>query len=105
MSTAIENLELPNLQATENPEKLLKQTDYLALLADMAVNIELHIGHVALRFDELQQLKKGQILSLDKRCDEAVELKLQGKTIACGELVACDDHYAVRLTAVPGPKE
>lgn len=62
------------------------------------VILEAVIGSASLTVAELTKLKAGDALPLDAQLNSEVDLRLNGKTIARGELVAVGDNFAVRLT-------
>ena len=53
--------------------------------------------------EEIVQLRPGSIVPLDKRSDEAIELRVNGKLVARGEVVLVDDHYGLRITEIVDP--
>jgi flagellar motor switch protein FliN/FliY len=83
--------------------------DTAALLADanplLAVKIQLqvHVGSAVLTLGELLAARENAVLALDRGVDQAVDLVLEGRTVARGQLVAVDEHFAVRITELPLP--
>ncbi len=45
--------------------------------------------------------KEHQVLRLDRGVDQPVDLTIEGKVVARGQLVAVDGHFAVRITELP----
>ena len=80
-----------------------------ALLADcnplLAVQVRLHVrvGSVAMTLGELLAARASAVLVLDRGVDQTVDLMLEGRTVARGQLVAVDEHFAVRITELPLP--
>ena len=64
------------------------------------VEIEAHLGHARLTVGALTALEPGATVPLDAPLNRAVELRLNGVTIAQGELVAVDDRFGVRLVDI-----
>jgi flagellar motor switch protein FliN/FliY len=55
---------------------------------------------------EIQRLRPGSIINLDKETDAPVELVVNDRVIAKGELVVVgSDHFALRITEVETPTE
>lgn len=50
---------------------------------------------------ELLGAKEHQVIRLDREIDQAVDLTVEGKVVARGQLVAVDGHFAVRITELP----
>lgn len=64
------------------------------------LTLEAHLGKTTLTISELNALSNDATLELDSTLDQAVELKLNGVTIAHGELVAVGDKFAVKLSKI-----
>lgn len=61
------------------------------------------VGSVVLSVGELLNARKDQVIRLDSALHDPVDLLIEGKVVARGELVAIDDHFAVRITQLPQP--
>jgi flagellar motor switch protein FliN/FliY len=52
---------------------------------------------------QLLAAREGQVLALDRSVDAPVDLLLEGKVVARGQLVAIDGSFGVRITELPLP--
>lgn len=70
-----------------------------------SVRARLHVcvGEVEMTIGELLAAKEHQVLVLDRTVDQAVDLLLEGKVVARGQLVAVEGSFAVRITELPAP--
>jgi flagellar motor switch protein FliN len=70
-----------------------------------SVRARLHVcvGEVEITIGELLAAKEHQVLVLDRTVDQPVDLLLEGKVVARGQLVAVDGSFAVRITELPTP--
>lgn len=70
-----------------------------------SVRARLHacVGEVVMTIGELLAAKEHQVLVLDRTIDQAVDLLLEGKVVARGQLVAVEGSFAVRITELPTP--
>ena len=59
------------------------------------------VGSVELSVSELLKARKDQVIRLDSRINDPVDLLIEGKVVARGQLVAIEDHFAVRITQLP----
>lgn len=59
------------------------------------------IGTATLTVGELMAAKEQQVLRLDSKVAQPVDLLLEGKVVARGQLVAVDEHFGVRITELP----
>jgi len=77
----------------------------LDLVLEVPVNVTLQVGATELRIQELIQLAEGSIIALDRDSSEAMDVLVNGKLIAHGEIVIVDEQFGVRLTDVVSPAE
>lgn len=70
-----------------------------------AVRVRLHVsvGEAELSIGELLAAKEHQVLVLNRAVEEPVDLLLEGKVVARGQLVAIDGCFGVRVTELPVP--
>jgi flagellar motor switch protein FliN/FliY len=62
------------------------------------------VGHAALTVGELLGARENEVLVLDRTVDQPVDLVLEGRVVARGQLVAVDDgSFAVRISELPLP--
>lgn len=97
MNTAIKKIGLPELERSL-PDHTPLSPDYLGLIGDIKVACTVRIGHMTLSIQELRQLYQGQLLQLTQKTNEPVDVILNDHLIARGELMSCEDNYAVRIT-------
>jgi flagellar motor switch protein FliN/FliY len=86
--------------APESGPSVLKSTN--PLLA-VKTRLEVCVGETSVTVGELVGAKEGHVLRLDREVDQPVDIRLDGKVVARGILVAVGDHFAVRLTELPAP--
>lgn len=70
------------------------------LAADIPVEVHVVVGEKQMSLAEILALKKGSILELGKGLDPVVDLMVQDKVVARGELVEVDGRLGVRLLRV-----
>jgi flagellar motor switch protein FliN/FliY len=72
------------------------------LVLDVPVSLTIELGGCQLPMREVLQLNIGSVVQLDKAADAPVELSINGKLIARGEVVIIEDRYGVKITEVVG---
>lgn len=97
---AIEPVELPNPIASAEPEGQGLMLSGLELVQDSAVILEVRLGETSLTIRQLLDLRDGSVVELDRALDEPVDVLLNGKVIARGQLVAHGDQFGVRITEI-----
>jgi flagellar motor switch protein FliN/FliY len=81
------------------------------LVAEVAVNplhqvkaqLRVCIGEAVVTVGELMALREHQVLVLNQALEAPVDVLLEGKVIARGQLVAVGEQFAVCLTELPAP--
>jgi flagellar motor switch protein FliN/FliY len=59
------------------------------------------VGAAVITVGELVNAKVDQVICLDSRVNDPVDLLIEGKVVARGQLVAVDDRFGVRITQLP----
>ena len=77
----------------------------LGLVMDIEVPITVRFGTKQMIFEDILKLDQGVLVELDRRADEPVEVFVNGKAFARGEVVVVDGCYAVRITEVLNPPD
>ena len=76
------------------------------LILDIEVEVMVRLGESVVPLKEIQRLRPGSIINLDKDTDSPVDLVVNDRVIAKGELVVVgSDHFALRITEVETPVE
>jgi flagellar motor switch protein FliN len=75
----------------------------LLLDVDLALSVEL--GRAAIPVREVLQLGPGSIVELDKLAGEPVDIMVNGKLIARGEVVVVDENFGIRVTEIASQNE
>jgi flagellar motor switch protein FliN len=74
----------------------------LNLVLDVPVNLTIELGSCQLPMREVLQLNVGSIVQLDKLADAPVDLSVNGKLIARGEVVVIEERFGLKITEVIG---
>jgi flagellar motor switch protein FliN/FliY len=72
----------------------------LARVHDVPVEIAVEIGRTRMTIAETLSLGPGAIVSLNRLAGEPVDLLVNGKPIARGEVVVIDEEFGLRVTEV-----
>lgn len=72
----------------------------LDLVMDIDLNVVVEIGRIKKLVKEIVALRQGSIVELDKQASEPVDIVVNGKLIARGDVVVIDDNFGVRITEI-----
>jgi flagellar motor switch protein FliN/FliY len=72
----------------------------LDLLLDVEIPVAVEVGRAQMSLDEVLRLVPGSVIALDKKAEDPVDLRVNGKLVARGEVVLVDDTYGLRITQI-----
>jgi len=75
------------------------------LLLDVDLDLSVELGRASMPVREILQLGSGSIVELNKLAGDAVDVLVNGRLIARGEVVVVDENFGVRITEVVSPNE
>jgi flagellar motor switch protein FliN/FliY len=84
-----------------NPEQL----SGLDLIMDVPLRVTVELGRTRMPIRDVLDLGKGSVVELDKLVGEPVEMLVNGKLIAKGEVVVIDENFGIRVTDIVSPIE
>lgn len=77
----------------------------LELLYDVPLDITVELGRSKLTLKEIMDLNIGSIIELDKLTGEHIDILVNGKVIAKGEVVVVSESFGVRITEIMNQKD
>jgi flagellar motor switch protein FliN/FliY len=72
----------------------------LDAIQDVPIEISVVLGQTTLSISEILKLGKGAIFELDKKVGEPVDLFVNGRCVARGEVVIVDENIGVTMTEI-----
>jgi flagellar motor switch protein FliN/FliY len=77
-----------------------KSAAQLAPVFDVPVSISAVLGRASLSVAQLLQLGQGSVLELDRKIGEAIDIYVNNRLVARGEVVVVDDRLGVTMTEI-----
>ncbi len=77
----------------------------LEILFDLELPVSVELARKNVLISDILQLGEGSILEFDKMAGEPVDLLVNNKKIAEGEVVVIDDRFGIRVTNLLDPSE
>jgi flagellar motor switch protein FliN/FliY len=77
----------------------------ISLLMDVPMTLTVELGRTRQFVKDILGLGEGSIIELDKLAGEPVDLLVNGKLIAKGEVVVIDENFGVRVTDIVSPAD
>lgn len=72
------------------------------LLKDVPLQVHAELGRAKMVVKDILRLGVGSVIELDKETGEPVDILVNNKLIARGEVVEIDGNFGVRVTEIPG---
>jgi flagellar motor switch protein FliN/FliY len=108
-------MELENLENTKEPgikpeaepkaEGNPKEVPNLDFILDLPLEVSVELGRARMLISELLQLGQGSVIELNKLAGEPVEIFVNQKLIARGEVVVVNDKFGIKMTDILSPTE
>jgi flagellar motor switch protein FliN/FliY len=76
----------------------------LERLYDVTVELAVEVGRTRMTLGQALALGPGSVVTLDRLADKPVDLLVNGKPIARGEVVVIDEEFGLRITEVASPR-
>lgn len=89
---------LGNAAATSMPKNI-------DLILDVPLEISVVLGRTKKNIKDILSLGTGSLIELDKLAEEPVEILVNGKRVAYGEVVVVDENFGVRITSIVSSAE
>ena len=77
----------------------------LDLLYDIPLEVSVELGRVRMVVKDVIELGSGSIVEIDKAAGEPVDVLVNGRLVAHGEVVVIEDNFGVRITEILSPAE
>src|SRR3989344_7272969 len=77
-----------------------KTAHYLAPVFDVPVNISAVLGKAHMSVAQLLKLNRGSVLELDRKVGEAIDIFVNNRLVARGEVVVVEDRLGVTMTEI-----
>lgn len=97
----VQTLQYPNLQGSNVPG----EQGNISLIMDVYMEMTVELGRTKKQIKEILGMGEGTIIELDKLAGEPVDILVNHKPIAKGEVVVIDENFGVRVTEILSPLE
>ncbi len=75
------------------------------MILDIPVTVSVELGRTKMLINELLQLGQGSVVELEKMAGEPMEILVNDRLIARGEVVVVNEKFGIRLTDIVSPTE
>lgn len=94
----------PNAQPLELPDFAAEEDDGdgqdIGLLNDVKLDVKIELGRANIYIDEVLKLNKGSVVELDKLAGDPVDVIVNDRLVARGEVLVLNDNFCVRISEI-----
>ena len=90
--------------STENETGLNESYD-IGIILDIPLDVSVELGKTTMLINDLLQLGQGSVVELTKPVGETLDMYVNNKLIAKGEVVVLDDKFGIRVADIINPSE
>jgi len=101
-SANVQSVQFPNLM---QPRLGPHEAGNIGLIMDVSMEMTVELGRTRKLIKEILGMGEGTIIELDKLAGEPVDILVNHKLIAKGEVVVIDENFGVRVTEIVSPME
>lgn len=94
----------PNFGELSNDKRAGGAKD-IDFLLDIPLEVTVELGRTRMLIKDLLQLGQGSVVELEKFAGEPMEILVNNKLVARGEVVVVNEKFGVRLTDIISPAE
>jgi len=89
----------------DEPSGPLADNVNIEILYDIVLPITVQLGKKDMKIKEILEMGQGSVIELDKTAGDYVDLIVNGKKFAIGEVMVADENYAVRIVSLVSRRE
>ncbi len=97
-SPNVQLFQLDELVGEEGPPEKVS----MDLLRDVTLELKIELGRTKMSLEEILQLRKGSVVTLDKLAGDPVDIYVNGRLVARGEVLVLNDNFCVRVAELIG---
>ncbi len=92
--------EAPAEQAPEEDTELARTATDLEAVFDIPVHVSAVLGKSRMQVSQLMKLGRGAVVELDRKVGEAIDIYVNNRLVARGEVVVVEDRLGVTMTEI-----
>jgi flagellar motor switch protein FliN/FliY len=106
MTTQSTDVQLPELEAQakipadQNTEGERRTATDLEAVFDVPVNVSAVLGKSTMEVSKLLKLGRGMVIELDRKIGEAIDIYVNNRLVARGEVVLVEDRLGITMTEI-----
>ena len=74
----------------------------IELLSDVDLDLKIELGRTHMQLEDVLKLRRGSVVTLDKLAGDPVDIFVNGRMVARGEVLVLNDNFCVRVAQLLG---
>ncbi|HUW58480.1 MAG TPA: flagellar motor switch protein FliN [Planctomycetota bacterium] len=75
------------------------------MLMDVTLNVRIELGRTRMSVEEILNMQGGAVVTLEKLAGDFVDVLVNDRLVARGEVLILNDHFCVRIAEIVSPEE
>tara|TARA_A100000171_G_scaffold33812_1_gene32193 strand:+ start:1394 stop:1792 length:399 start_codon:yes stop_codon:yes gene_type:complete len=98
-------VDLSEFEGTESISDQQRESSFaekgdLAAVYDVPVQVSAVLGRTNMKVNQLLKMGRGAVIELDRKVGEAIDVYVNNRLVARGEVVVVDDHLGITMTEI-----
>ena len=98
------DVQTPQFQTFDTRQKVYPKEN-MDLLMDVSLEVSVELGRTTRKIKEILEFGPGSIIELSRLVGEPVDVLVNGKFVANGEVVVIDENFGIRITDIINPEQ
>jgi len=81
-------------------QEVYQQKENMGIIMDVPLDISVELGRTYKKISEILEFSPGTVLELDKLAGEPIDIIVNGKFVAKGDVVVIDENFGIRITEI-----
>ncbi|MDF2612679.1 MAG: CheC, inhibitor of methylation / FliN fusion protein [Clostridia bacterium] len=98
------DVKTPQFESFDNRKKVYPKEN-MDILMDVSLEVSVELGRTTRKIKEILEFGPGSIIELNRLVGEPVDILVNGKFVATGEVVVIDENFGIRITDIINPED
>ena len=79
---------------------VMQQKENIEIIMDVPLEVTVELGRTSKKIKEILEFQPGSVIELNKLAGEPIDILVNGKFVAKGEVVVIDENFGIRVTNI-----
>lgn len=97
--------ELDDLLSQDTSQSKKTMDKKLEMVLEFPLEVSVRLGTIKMSIEELLKLTTGAVVEFDRMINEPVDLVVNGKLVARGEVITMGENFGIKITSIITPED